>query len=106
MKFKKEKTQRGFDKVIFEDDYKDQCSIQISSNVIPHIWIGIENPNPLILAQDAIELGIDTRGQTTGWVEYPIDQTKVIISTRMHLTRKQSFKIAMKLIKFALFKRI
>jgi len=39
---KTKKTNRNFGYIDFKDNYKQECSIQESSNVIPHLWIGIE----------------------------------------------------------------
>lgn len=37
------KTERGFNKIEFFDSYGCPCSLQESSNMIPHIWLGVEN---------------------------------------------------------------
>ena len=34
------KTQRGFERIDFKDDYGESCSLQQSSSVDPHIWLG------------------------------------------------------------------
>ena len=105
MKFKKEYTNRGFEILKFKDDYSKICNLQRSSSIQDKIWLGIENAEPQIMATDAKSFGIDTK-EVNGWIEYPIDQTKVFLTTRMHLTRKQSFKLAIKLIIFSLFNKI
>jgi hypothetical protein len=39
---KVKKTSRGFEFVEFKDSYGEKCSLQESSNVIPHVWLGCE----------------------------------------------------------------
>lgn len=39
---KTEKTGRGFGFIDFNDAYGQECSVQESSNVVPHIWFGID----------------------------------------------------------------
>lgn len=82
------KTPRGFSYGEFTDYYNNQCSIQKSSLATQDaIWLGIDNPNPQIMASDAKKYGIDT-DETCGWVPYPIPPV-VSLSTRMHLTIDQ-----------------
>lgn len=81
MKFEKSYTNRGFELLKFYDRYDELCDIQRSSLATEDaIWLGIHNPNPKIMASKTPKGGI-------GWVEYPIPDD-VLISTRMHLTRK------------------
>ncbi len=40
MKLHKRKTARGFILMTFEDAYRVQCSLQESSSVMPHVWLG------------------------------------------------------------------
>lgn len=81
-------TSRGFGKLVFEDFYGAQCSLQESSLATEAaIWLGIDDANPLVLASQASRLGVETN-ETTGWVPYPIPD-EVLISTRMHLTQDQ-----------------
>lgn len=85
---KEETTDRGFKLVIFEDLYKEKCSIQQSSIATEHaIWFGIDKINPVILAGDAIRLGIKT-DMVGGWEKYPIPK-EVLLTSRMHLTQEQ-----------------
>lgn len=110
MKFLKRKTQRGFDVLEFEDDYNTKCNLQISSAANPHIWLGVSDPIVHIMCKDARALGLDPKTSEgepiyAGWCEYPIPPTAHIFS-RMHLTPKQSFKLAFKLIRFAIFCRL
>ena len=84
-----EKTSRGFPRVQFKDRYGSECSIQESSLATEAaIWFGPDEAGPKIMASEARRLGIDTGGDTTGWVEYPVPKG-VMLTTRMHLTRDQ-----------------
>ena len=91
MKYKKSYTARGFELLNFCDDNGDLCDIQRSSSAMEDkIWLGTHDPEPKILKSG------------TGWVDYPLSED-VLINHRMHLTRKQSVSLAMKLLKFGLF---
>jgi len=57
------KTNRGFELIEFKDTYGEICSLQESSSVEPHIWLGCN------------ENGKFHRGE--------------VLSPRMHLNRKQ-----------------
>jgi hypothetical protein len=84
----KKKTNRGFELGEFKDYYGNECSIQKSSLATEDaIWIGINDPDPKVLASKASSFGIAT-DETTGWVEFPIPDD-VLINTRMHLSREQ-----------------
>ena len=77
---KKELTDRGFSLSSFVDLYDAECSVQKSSLATEDaIWLGIDNPDPMILASRVVEGG-------TGWVKYPLPDD-VMITTRMHLSR-------------------
>ena len=77
----KKTTKQGFDYIEFEDRYEQKCSLQESSLADERaIWLGIDDPNPLILASKIMEGG-------TGWVKYIIPED-VLIHTRMHLTQE------------------
>ncbi len=107
MRFIRENTSRGFDIIKFKDDYGEDCSLQISSACEPHIWLGISEIKALIMYKDAKKLGLNLEKQSpecgeAGWCDYPIPE-EVFMPCRMHLTKKQSFKLAIKLIKFSLF---
>ena len=94
MKFEKSYTKRGFELLNFYDRYNELCDIQRSSLASEDaIWLGTHTPNPQII-QDGV-----------GWVEYPLPKN-TLISHRMHLTRKQSISLALKLLKFGLFNRL
>lgn len=105
MKFVKRKTNRGFAMVNFQDDYGEECNIQISSACDPHIWLGIDKVKPIIMYKDAKNLGLNLEKQSPecgecGWCDYPIPK-EVFMPHRMHLSKKQSLKLALKLLKFA-----
>ena len=97
MEYKREYTSRGFALIKFEDDYRNRCSLQESS-VIPHLWLGIDDAYPQILASDAARLGVET-DKTTGWVPYPIPE-EVQLSTRMHLTPDQALALGKALVQW------
>lgn len=110
MEFKKETTSRGFSILKFNDDYNKECSLQKSSSVEPHIWLGIDGVEAQIQWIEAQKLGLNLKKQHEecneyGWCDYPIPK-EVMVTTRMHLTRKQALKLAKKLIKFALFNKV
>ena len=98
MKFVKDTTNRGFKILHFFDDNEEVCDIQQSSADEPHIWVGPHFPNPQILASK-----IDSN--KTGWIKYNIPED-VLITHRMHLNRKQSLEVGIKLILFGLFNRL
>lgn len=82
------KTQRNFPYAEFTDRYGKKCSIQLSSLADDRcIWLGVDNPEPKIMASVAAGYGVKTE-ETTGWVEYPIPE-QVSINTRMHLNMEQ-----------------
>lgn len=76
------RTERGFGGFSFKDKYGLQCSLQDSSLATePAIWLGIDDPEPKIMASDTPQGG-------TGWVDYLIPP-EVLLHTRMHLTQEQ-----------------
>ena len=82
------KTQRGFALGEFLDMYGTHCSIQKSSLATADaIWLGVDDPEPKIMASQAKALGVESP-ETTGWVSYPIPP-EVLLNTRMHLSREQ-----------------
>ena len=93
MEINKTKTQRGFSLIEFSDLYGVKCDIQKSSLATDDaIWFGVENVNPQIMASKVIDGG-------TGWIPYSIPED-VLLSTRMHLSRKQVKKLLPILKKF------
>lgn len=84
---------RGFKQIRFTDYYDVPCSLQASSLAIYQqpgisaVWLGTDDALPKVMHQDAARLGVKTDA-TEGWVPYPIPE-EVLLSTRMHLNRKQ-----------------
>lgn len=96
---KKSKTNRGFALAEFTDLYGAKCSIQKSSLATDDaIWLGVDDADPKIMASQAKSFGIETK-ETTGWVSYPVPD-EVLMTTRMHLNRKQVAKLLPVLQKF------
>lgn len=80
-------TSRGFEIIEFNDHNGEQCNLQQSSVATESLlWLGVEKANPIIMAKDAIALGVKT-DQTSGWVPYPMP-AEVLMTTRMHLSRE------------------
>lgn len=96
---RKTKTNRGFAVREFIDLYGAKCSIQKSSLATDDaIWLGVDNADPKIMASQAKSFGVETQ-ETTGWVSYPVPD-EVLMTTRMHLNRKQVAKLLPVLQKF------
>ena len=87
------RTSRGFELVNFKDHYGAECSLQASSLAIHEkpgtsaIWLGVNDAKPKCLHGDAAALGVET-DETSGWVDVPLPD-KIMLTTRMHLNRKQ-----------------
>lgn len=87
-------TQRGFLHGKFADLYGKQCSIQYSSLATDDaIWLGIDDPEPKIMARDAAAMGredlLDSGPERfNGWVKFPVPE-QVHFTTRMHLNKEQ-----------------
>ena len=80
------KTHRGFRYIEFTDTYDVKCSLQKSSSAMEEkIWLGVDDADPKIMASKTPEGG-------TGWVSYHIPED-VLLTTRMHLNRKQVKKL-------------
>jgi hypothetical protein len=91
-----QRASNGFQYVVFDDLSENKCILQQSSIWLGDdngkvggsaILLGVNNPNPEILAKNAAKLGIKT-DETCGWVSYPIPE-EVSIKTRIHLNRDQ-----------------
>jgi hypothetical protein len=84
---------RGFPIVRFSDRYGVPCSLQMSSLAeyekpgTSAVWLGTSDAQPKVMAREAASVGVQTT-ETTGWVPFPIPES-VLLSTRMHLDRKQ-----------------
>ena len=97
---KLERNERGFKFGDFKDRYGADCTLLKSSLATEDcIWLGIKKAKPMIMASDAIKLGIKT-DETTGWIDYLLPE-EVFISTTMHLTQEQVKNLLPILIKFA-----
>lgn len=78
--FKATKNGRGFVTIKFTDSYREECSIQESSLVVPHLWVGIDDPDIKILTAD-------------GWKDYPLVEG-ALVSGRMHLNKEKVMKLS------------
>lgn len=78
---KTKETVRSFGLIDFKDAYSQECSIQESSLVDPHIWIGVDNVGPLL--------------------DGPSGKRNEQVSVRMHINQKQAAAIAKILIHFS-----
>lgn len=96
---KKDKSDRGFEIVEFEDRYGETCSLQQSSMIGDYedsmsrpgsscVWLGIHQLKARILKSDAEDLGIEVEGEVSGWMDYPLPE-QVHLFGRMHLDREQ-----------------
>lgn len=84
LKITKSAAAGGFPVAAFKDYYKQDCSVQVSSLADDLcVWVGVDNPDPRIMASDAAKYGIKTSSKN-GWVSYPIPD-EVLINTQMHL---------------------
>lgn len=101
------KTNRGFELNHFTDDYGVDCSIQESSAVEPHIWLGVHHPRICIMYKDKDKLvGVDKvkldnpECNSYGWCTINLPK-EALIESRMHLNRKQAKELAKQLNYFA-----
>lgn len=86
--FKRKTTDRGFSLLEFEDLYGVRCSIKASSLAdAAAIWVGVDDPDPKIMATDAHKIGILT-DKNCGWIPYSLPE-QVMVNTHMHLTQDQ-----------------
>jgi hypothetical protein len=70
-------TERGFERLVFEDRNGVKCSLQVSSLASEYaIWLGCNDADPKVLVP----------GQ--GWKPFPLPD-EAIANTRMHLTLDQ-----------------
>ena len=83
LKIKRKYTNRGFRLLLFKDDYSEDCSLQDSSLVEPHVWLGIDKPKML---------------KGNNLVELP---NGMVVFARMHLNQKQARQLADELLYFA-----
>ena len=105
-RFKKSKTNRGFPIITFADDYGVPCSIQKSSSAMEErIWIGVTDKNCRVMASNHPDLAAKRTDcppheRNNGWVDYPLPPDAVV-TTRMHINRRQARKIAAILLHFS-----
>ena len=93
-------TARGFSIAEFTDRYGLTCSMQASSLATEDcIWLGVDDAQPIIMASQAKEHGVETDAQV-GWVEYPVPK-EVLMHTHMHLTQGMVKELLPHLIRFA-----
>ena len=95
-------TPRGFPLVEFQDSYRHDCSLQISSAIpcenedrtvddpLGWLWLGLNDAKSCIMKSDAAKLGLTLPPgeESNGWMPYPIPE-EVLIHTRMHLNEQQ-----------------
>lgn len=93
------KTPRGFELQYFKDDYGIECSIQESSAVEPHIWLGIHNPRVKVMVKDMNEITVTKDNpETTEWGWCTVNLPKqALVDSRMHLNQEQARMIVKKL---------
>ena len=99
------KTNRGLNYKKFKDDYGEECIIQDSSSIDPHIWLGVIRPEVKIMYKDAVASGIDVQKDDPntnecGFCTIPLPEDVQIFSL-MHLNRKQARELAKQLNFFA-----
>ena len=81
------RTDRGFERVNFEDAYGKECSLQASSAIGDYddsvdrpgtsfVWLGINEPVPRVMSAGE------------GWKDLPLPEG-VLLAGRMHLSREQ-----------------
>ena len=93
------KTERGFERIEFEDCYHQQCVLQESSSALQRcLWLGLAKAEPVIMKSDAKKLGVEGEA-VSGFVPYPIPE-QVHISSQMHLNREQVYDLVAKLHKW------
>ena len=84
-------TNRGFERIEFKDYHGAMCSLQQSSISGGALWLGPNKADPQVLASQAHRFGVQTSAMA-GWVPYPVPN-EVLMTTRMHLDRKQVSKL-------------
>lgn len=58
MKVTEEKTERGFKLITFKDGYNKMCSMQESSAIVPHVWLGTNGNRMHLSKKDSLFLGL------------------------------------------------
>lgn len=98
------KTNRGFEREEFHDDYGLECSIQESSAVIPHIWLGVNQAPVKVMRKDLSGVSISLPSpecNERGWctINLPHD---ALVESRMYLNREQALDLSNRLSYFAM----
>lgn len=74
-------TNRGFERIDFDDLYGTECSLQVSSLAIDEaVWLGCNDPDPRVCVPGE------------GWKGIPLPP-ETVCNTRMHLNRRQLKKL-------------
>ena len=97
------KTNRGFERQDFYDDFGLECSIQESSAVVPHIWLGVNHAPVKVMLKDLPGSSISMPSpecNERGWctINLPID---ALVESRMHLNREQALDLSKNLAYFS-----
>ena len=97
------KTNRGFERQDFYDDFGLECSTQESSAVVPHIWLGVNHAPVKVMLKDLPGISISMPSpecNERGWctINLPID---ALVESRMHLNREQALDLSKKLAYFS-----
>jgi len=83
---KKRKTGRGFSLSEFSDGNGAACSAQKSSSAMRDmLWLGIDYPEPKIMASKVIDGG-------TGWAKVPM-HPDVLLTSRMHIDKELALEL-------------
>ena len=97
---------RGFLGGTFRDNKGEKCSLQESSNVKPCVWLGIDEPQPVVMSDKVAGLAsprlepIGGATETTGWHRYILPDG-VRVFGRMELDRETAGRLADALAHFA-----
>ena len=89
------KTIIGFEVKHFNDAYEIDCSIQESSAIEPHIWLGVHSPKVKVMSKDKDAIrkiySVPDEGSdnNVGWQTIILPE-EVHVFGRMHLNKKQA----------------
>ena len=89
------KTNRGFEVKHFNDAYGVDCSIQESSSVEPHIWLGVTTPEIKVMSKDKgvikeiYSVPDEGSSDTIGWQTVILPE-EICTFGRMHLNTEQA----------------
>ena len=107
------KTNRGFEVKHFKDAYGEDCSIQESSAVDPHIWLGVHRPEVKVMWKDVPALVEAVQNikkdypetNERGWCTVAIPND-ALITSRMHLNVEQAKRLVKELLYFIKHKEL